>query len=499
MEVTGRLDYSGSGKLNYEDRNGHIDTLYLDVIKVDSAGSTMATGNIDEKDNFFLGPEYSYQGKFRLNAQQKYLNFDGSTRIIHKCDTMPSYWFKFNESINPNRIMIPISEELNDIENKRLFTGMFMKLDSVHIYSSFLGKRKRFNDHQILSASGYLTYDEATKRFTVASRDKLNDPNWPGNLFSMHSEFCYTYGEGELKLGLDVGQVKMSTFGTIMHNIPSNTINLETFTSLNFFFPEELLKIMADTIANNTSLPGVDMTRKVVTKNLNQLAGTARARELVNDINLYGNMKRLPQEMVSTITFSQLDMYWDPLTTAYRSTGKIGVSNILDKPVNKLMNGYVEMQKRKTGDQIDIYLEIGERDWYYFSYTREVMQVVSTNDDFNLFIETLKDDKRKLKASKKEAQYSFYLSSITRKDIFVKRFKRREDERAGIISPEDEYDDGGENDDQVQPERQTPEIEPTDNGGADAGESENVETPATDNDGVVPVPAEDTPVEGDGN
>ncbi len=479
LDVTGRLSYSGSGKLNYEDRNGKIDTLRLDLIKVDSAGSTMANGNIAEADTFFLSPEYRYQGKFRLNAEQKYLNFEGTTRIIHKCDSMPSYWFKFKESINPNNIMIPIDEELNDIDNKRLYTGMFMKTDSVHIYSAFLGKRKKFNDIQVISAFGYINYDEATKRFTITNKEKLKDPDAPGNLFSLNSDYCYTYGEGDLNLGLDIGQVKMKTLGTITHNIASNVVNMETFMSLKFFFPEELLKIMADTISRNPNLPGVDMTRKVVTKNINQLVGSSKARELINDINLYGNMKRLPEEMVSTITFSQLDMYWDPQTTAYRSTGKIGVNNILDKPVNKLMKGYVELQKRKTGDQIDIYLEVSERDWYYFSYTREVMQVVSTNDDFNLFIETLKDDKRKLKASKKEAQYSFYLSSVTRKDIFVKRFKRREDERAGLIAPEEDTEDGS-GYDMEQPEQ--PERPKT---GRDAGGDEEQQAkPAP-----VPAPA----------
>jgi len=429
LEVTGRMEYSGSGKYSYEDRNGQQDTLRLDVIGIDSIGSTFATGAIAEADSFYLSPEYHYQGKFRLNAERRHLSYNGAAKFITKCDTMPSYWIAFEDEINPNSIFIPISEEPKDLDKKRLFSGIYMKQDSVHIYSTFLGKRKRFNDIQIITAFGYLHYNEDSKQYVITNKDKHKDPEMPGNLLAFHSEYCYMYGEGTMDLGLDIGQVKMTTHGTITHNIPLDKTNLETVLSLDFFFPEELLSTMADTIGNNQNLKNTDLSRKVFAKTLNELVGAEKARTLTNEIQLYGSMKKLPEEMVHTMTFDQLDMYWDPGTKAYRSTGKIGIGNILGKQIHKQVKGYVEFQKRRTGDQIDIYLELSKHDWYFFSYTREVMQVVSSDQDFNTFIEELKDDKKKLKVSKKEAQYSFYLSSVTRKDIFIRRFTKREEDR----------------------------------------------------------------------
>jgi hypothetical protein len=440
LNITGRLAYSGSGKINYEDKQGKIDTLMLALINIDSTGSTYGTGEIAEADSFALGPEFSYQGKFRMNAPRRYLSFSGASKLQHGCDTMPAHWFKFEDEINPNNIAIPVTAEPKDLDNKRLYNSIYLTRDSVHIYSSFLGKRQKFNDHQIIAADGYLQFNEAAKRYEIASKDKLRDNLMPGNMLAFNTDYCYTYAEGKMELGLDIGQVKTDVFGTITHNLPEDKVHMETVFKLDFFFPQELMRIIADTLANNASIKAADLTRPTFTKKLYDALGANRGREVAGELQLYGAMRRLPVELQSAITFCQLDMYWDQPTSAYRSMGEIGISSILDRQVNKMVKGYLELQKRRTGDQIDIYIEVSDRDWFFFSYTREVMQVVSSFDEFNDFIDKMKDDKKKMKVGRRDTPYSFYLSSDTRKDIFVKRFQRRENVRAGLIEESEEID-----------------------------------------------------------
>lgn len=443
VHVKGRLDYTANGLYDFIDENKTKQTIQMKSVEVDSTEHTMATGAITEVDSFMISPNFAYQGKVTLRAMDKDLYYDGATKLTTTCDTMPMYWIAFKEKVDANNIYIPISAEPKDINNRRLYASMYITHDSTHIYSTFLGKRARFNDIPIISADGYLYLDQKANKYIIASKEKISMPERAGNILTFHKDYCNVFGEGALDLGVDLGQVKMETYGSISHNITMDKVNLETMLSLDFFFPEELLTTMADTINANLKLKGVNMARKVYANALTNALGDEEAHKTLTEIKLYGSMKRIPEVLKKTIVFNHLDLQWNTRSSSYRSIGNIGVGNILDRQVNKMVKGYVEITKKRTGDGISIYLELSKNDWYFFSYTREVMQAVSSDENFNIFIEELKDDKKKLKTSRKEARYSFYLSSETRKNIFIKKFtmdELEEEARENMDVPQSEGD-----------------------------------------------------------
>ena len=95
----------------------------------------------------------------------------------------------------------------------------------------------------------------------------------------------------------------------------------------------------------------------------------------------------MPAELAKTIVLNDVKLKWNDQINAYQSYGKIGVGNILNRKVNKYVEGYVEIVRKRSGDLCDIYLKIDDKNWYYFGYSRGVMQTLSSNAKY---IESIK-------------------------------------------------------------------------------------------------------------
>jgi hypothetical protein len=113
------------------------------------------------------------------------------------------------------------------------------------------------------------------------------------------------------------------------------------------------------------------------------------------------------------------------------SVGKIGIGSINNIQINKLVDGLIEIQVKRSGDICDIYLEVEGR-WYYFGYTRGVMQVLSSNKAFLDPIISLKPKERKQKVKSKGTQSYIYMVSTDRKKaLFYRRYMQVLEQRKG--------------------------------------------------------------------
>jgi len=171
---------------------------------------------------------------------------------------------------------------------------------------------------------------------------------------------------------------------------------------------------------------------------LAELLGREKANDLISEYSL-GKFKKMPKELEHTIMFTDLKFSWNTITQSYIADTLLGVGSIGKEYVNKLVPGYMEIVKKRSGDIISIYFELTGNVWYYFSYTRGIMQVVSSNEEFNTVIKTLKPDQRKLSTDKGEKPYSYYPAAPTVKNKFVKRMRAIKDNE--IISNTEESDD----------------------------------------------------------
>jgi len=422
LTISGRNSYMGSAYYNYIDEVKKEQIIYFNMLGVDNNLQTIGSGELTEQDDFTLSPNYRYRGKVFMEAAKQFLTFDGGTMIEHNCDAIPTRWMHFRTEIDPMNIFIPVSEELIDVDRNKIFNGLYMFYDSVHVYPTFLSGRKFTSDIPVITSTGYLYYNHGKMQYQIGSKDKLLDQNSAGNLLTLHRENCELYGEGKINLGANLGQMKLTTVGNVLHNSIENKSELNVMLGLDFYMADNIIGVMADEIDSVPSLPAVDLNNPVYIKGITDLIGKERFDAMKSELSLFGTLKSMPPELKHTIVFNELKLRWDDDANSWVSVGKIGIASINNTQINKRVDGLLELQVKRSGDILDFYLQIDRRTWYYFGYTRGVLQVHSSNNEFLDRMKKLKPNERRQDVNTGES-YIYMVSTDVKKNTFLRRYR----------------------------------------------------------------------------
>jgi hypothetical protein len=449
-KIYARREYMAKGKYNYIDETGNIDTIYFNEISVDSSYQTYAKGKIGIADDFTLSPNFAYTGKITLHANDKFLDFNGYTKISHKCSNVKTYWIHFESTIDPQEIYIPVKDTMIDLNNNELYNGYFLAGgDSAHIYTTFLSKKENERkDKQMFSVSGYLFFDKTLGKYKISNKDKLQEFTLPGQYMELHHNICNSYGEGNLNLGLDFGRIKTNFVGNIATDLTKHSTDLDLLLKMDFFIDKNIMKLFAEDLLSANELEPVDLNRSTFTKGLSELVGTKLSEELMSQYAIKGEIKKIPKALRSTLFFNDLKLTWNDSLHAYLSTGPIGIGNVIDKQINRYVNGLVVFDKRRGGDIFTLYLKINDNLFYFFEYGHNIMRIFSSNTAVMETIRNIKIDDRKVKPKKGEKPFSYTTASPTSVKRFLKKFaEKKENKKANPANnnqnPDDENADGG--------------------------------------------------------
>jgi hypothetical protein len=144
--------------------------------------------------------------------------------------------------------------------------------------------------------------------------------------------------------------------------------------------------------------------------------------KLISEFNLYGAPKRLPDELQKTIFITDLKLVWDKQSQSYKSVGPIGIGFIGKATISRLLKGSLEIQRKKAGDVFHFYFESDNSNWWYFNYSRGIMQGLSSDAKFNDYVQNMKPDKRVADTKGDKSPYEFMLSTDRKKAEFLKKF-----------------------------------------------------------------------------
>jgi hypothetical protein len=422
INVFGKKKYSGTGYLDYVDEIEKSQTIYLGNIGVDSSGQTYASAELKEAVSFTLSPNYDFYGSVKLFANNEYLTFDGYSRIFHECDLLSRNWFSFESEINPSDIYIPVDSTTKDVNGNPLSVSVFLSPDSLGVYTSFINNKKKYSHIPVLSAEGFVYYDKEKETYKISNKDKLQEMSFGGDYLSLNTKNCKAYAEGKINLGNETGQLDMTSAGVLEHNQLDGEVIMDMVVVVDFFFNEDALKKMTKKLLEASSLDPAKLDRPTFEKGLREIVGAVEGDKLIAQANLNGEFKKVPNSLDKTIVFNDLKMRWSQDSKSFKSFGKLGLSNIKNKQINKYVNGKVELIKKRSGDVFTIYLEVDKNNWYFFTYTRGIMQVISSDSDFNADITDMKPDKRKSKGLKGQELYQYMYSSPKKKKEFLRKF-----------------------------------------------------------------------------
>jgi hypothetical protein len=425
VNIQGRKSFTGSGKYDYVDEAERKQVVAMHDIKVDEDLHTTAQGNVLETDSFTLSPYFNYQGKITLNSSKALLNFDGGVNIkAADCDRLKSSWLKFNSEIDPKNILIPVSQTPVSINNKPLYSGIFLAPDSIHIYPAFLSGRRGYNDKLISTSSGFLRFNKDSMLYEIASLEKLAHRDSIGSYLSFHPTTCIEYGEGKINLGIDLGQMKLNSYGSVSMNVQTREVLLDIMLDADFMFDATAMKMMASRIDSFPNLTGVDINDPLLIRSWTESLGIKRTDKYREEMSLLGKPKEFPAELQHTTSLKHLKLKWDQETKSYQSYEKMGVGNVLDNQVNKLVDGFVQISKKRTSDVMDIYLKMDDKNFYYFGYTRGVMQSFSSNSSFVEALRKLPIKVRQMDVKRGETPYIYMVTSDTRFSNFLRDYRR---------------------------------------------------------------------------
>ncbi|MBN2861553.1 MAG: hypothetical protein JXN62_00225, partial [Bacteroidales bacterium] len=420
IDIESTKRYRGSGEYDYVDENKEIQQITFNEITVDTLVST-ARGYIPVSQDFRLSPAFSFAGDVTLFAGKERLLFSGSAGIINTCNAFRSYPVNFKSEIDPRHVMIEVSEKPRDINNNLVFSGSFINLDSIHIYPAFLSAQKSWADVAIVNSKGYLYYDKAGKRYMITFLEKIADQSRPGNMIVYDTEKCILSGEGKLNFGTAFDFVNITGAGKVSHSLDSGKVELQAILGFDFHFSPEALRIMSDEIRLIPTLKSVNLNSELNKKGMDDLLGAELASRLKEELDLFGVSRELPNEFNFEILLNDVNLYWNEPTSSFRSKGKIGIGYIGKQPVNVYVDGFIEIQRRRSGDMFDIYLKADESTYYYFSYIRGNMMTQAANKTYGMLIGGLKPKVRKHPKSTSKQPYTYMITVEDRLSRFLQR------------------------------------------------------------------------------
>ncbi|HUX58078.1 MAG TPA: hypothetical protein VMV77_13960 [Bacteroidales bacterium] len=420
IDIESTKRYTGSAVYDYVDENKDIQQINFPELEVDTL-TTNARGYIPIAQNFMLSPAFSYAGDVTLSSRANLLSFTGSAGIKHNCSAITSYSIKFKSIIDPENVMIPVSDKPRDMNDNLVFSGSFINTDSIHIYPAFLSAQKSWTDVPLINSTGYLYYEKAKSRYLITSLEKIADQSLSGNMIAFDKNYCVLSGEGNLNFGAKYGLINFTSAGKVIHSIDSGTVSIEAIMGLDFHFSAEALKIMADEIRMMPSLKPVILNTDLNNKGMKDLLGISAATQIKEEMDLFGSLRSLPKEFTYELLLNDVTLNWNEATSSFISKGKIGIGFIGPQPINVYVDGYIEIQRRRSGDLIDVYLKADESTWYYFSYFRGVLMTQAGNNSYNSFIANIKLNDRKHPDSSVRVPYTYMIAVEDRLSRFLRR------------------------------------------------------------------------------
>lgn len=416
VSIYGKKNYTAYGDYDYIDNTKNAQTIHMNKISVDASGQTTGSGPIAEPDNFKISPYFRFQGEAKFYANNPDLEFSGGAKTIDDCDTTSSNWIKFKSFIDPEDVYIPVDSQPNNINNSRLIAGLVLA-NSNTVYPAFLGKKRNQYDQELFSANGFLYYDQEEGKYVIASKDKIAEPDLPGNLIRIHKNICNVYGEGRFNFSNDFGLFNPNAIGNFLYYPDTDTTEFNLTMILDAYFSSDAHKLMAERLNSTPGLVGIDMRDEVFEKALLEYLGTEKADEWFSNMSL-GNYNKFPKELNDKIILTDIMFTWHHSLNSFVHYGPIGIANVGKEQVNKYVFGFIKIEKSRRGDVFEMLLEPNDNTWYYFKYSAGTFSAISSDETYNQIVYDTKPGQRELKEN--GMFYQFGLGSST----YMKRFKK---------------------------------------------------------------------------
>lgn len=427
-EITARRAYTAIGDYEYGREGVEKQLIHLSEIRLDTSFQTVAIGAVDQENILALSEQFNFYGDVRLKAADPYLLFKGATKVNHECKNFERSWMAFETAIDPERIQIPVGEDMVDLEGNKITVGIRWRnstdLEEVRLYPTFLSQVLGEEDPEVFSASGLLQYNESTKEYQISNKEKLVNRNEKGNYISLHTETCSLNGDGKIDLGMDFGTLDVTSIGQVNYNEETEQTDLNLTMAIRAPVEPKAFRDIGAKIIEVPGLKDTDFNNTTLEQALVEWVDLKSADKIKSDFTLKKEFKNVPKELEDAIVVTGIELtsYAKPgdnqkglLTTSTQSA----IVNIFNQPVMKYVSTRIFAEQRSNmGDRLGIFFDVPGGLQYFIDYDYRkdgVMNILTDDKDFNTEITELKADKKK---SRK------FIYDITQNSAYKSQFLR---------------------------------------------------------------------------
>ncbi len=423
VNILGRKEYRASGFYEYNigDKKQEIEFAEIIGTRV-GAGSrsqkrsvTRATGEISQRQNFYIDHKTKFQGTISLSAEKPNLRFDGFAQM--QSETLPvSHWFSISCEADKNNLAIAFDKPLNP-EGEQLFTGFYLSKETATAYPRVMMPLFFRKDRPVFEVRGIMDYDEKTDRFIFGDTLRMMGGSsvLKGNQLVYNNRNGNIEMEGLFNLGSGLKNVKVEAAGTIKTQFGdmvvdsvlgtaamSSKIDMEAMLATRFIVPDKLLDIMNTDFKSST----FDATPIVYAKDMNfyrraiseLFPAGDEIRKAIDGISL-GSLvlpKKLNQH---TFLFDKVPLVWDSDYQSFVSSkSKLGLCSIQGEMLNTIVTAYIEVKMpTNDDDRLYVYIKSPSQMYYFFGYRQGILNLASNNTRFMDELLKMKDKEKIIK------------------------------------------------------------------------------------------------------
>jgi hypothetical protein len=152
---------------------------------------------------------------------------------------------------------------------------------------------------------------------------------------------------------------------------------------LDFDLPAEALKIMVDSITDQSNTNSSDFYNKeILNIAIPELAEEKIVKKLSDEASDEMSGK-LIDNLFKTFFITDINLKWNQPTRSFINQGEFGVRSMDKYLIERKLQGRIEIKKGRTTDEIVIYLQQNNGSWYYLKYLKGNMNVLSSDMVFN--------------------------------------------------------------------------------------------------------------------
>jgi len=433
VDIKTGLEFLASGDYDYVSSTLKDQVINFDKITTEKEETdkdkkskrfyTKGYGTISEEQAFKLDKIIDYKGNVELKSRDKFLTFDGYSKINLNTNKIQTQWFKFKDDINPDNIQITI-EDLISEENDTLFVGISFDMSRLDMYTTFIDKRRTRRDHTFIKASGFIDYDPQSRTFSIGDEAKILGDQYNGNVLQLDDARNVVKTEGRINMGSNYGLVTMDAAGQIENDLTTNSFKInDLIMGMDFLFDEDMTEKLGRTLqSENEEADEIDFIDGKFQNYISELVKPKEVKEVVETIERLGYYEK-SKDIQYKLFLTDLNMVFDTTSRTMISTKPFGIAYVGDKYVNRMVNGFTEFGTRKNSDFFNIFFETEMETWYYFSYKKGILSVLSSDPDFNNAMAKVSPKKRRTTDKKTNKFIQYQMASNLKKENFVARMK----------------------------------------------------------------------------